>query len=465
VTAVWRAPISGKVRVQAALSDADANCGNGIDWALRHRERTVASGHMENAGNIEVPAHEIEVQAGDLVRLVIGPRGEYSCDSTKVEFVIATGAQQWRLSESFVQQPQLMSFDKTGFILAAGDAEKLGSENTALIEERQQLRQTLTELPQCQGLQDGGIALTAYEGFHDAKIHIRGSYDRQGELVPRRFPVLLAGNQQARIQKGSGRLELARWVASAEHPLTARVMVNRLWQHHFGEGIVRTPNNYGKLGTPPTHPELLDWLALKFIENGWSIKAMHRLMMLTQTYQRAADDAAPKTDAQNLWFGRQNRRRLSAEELRDALLAATGTLDATQGGLSITNINSLRRTLYVTTIRSDRSSYQMLFDGADPNTIVEKRNDSIVAPQALWLINHPFALDRAKALSARAQSKAGTDVTQRIAWLYDCLFNRAPLPQENALLQQALSAAPDRALAWEQVCHALLCSNEFAYVD
>lgn len=464
VTAIWRSPIIGKVSVQVVLSDADPNCGNGIDWAIRHGGKTLASGVMDNAGSVEQPAKDVEVKPGDLVRLVIGPRGEYTCDSTQADLIITSEGRRWSLRETFTNEPNVMSLDKTSFALCAGDAEGFDQKFTAhdaLLAERGKLRRQLSELPQCQGLQEGGIPLTVYEGFHDAHIHVRGRYDRPGELVARRMPLLFAPAKQPAITEGSGRLELARWLASPDHPLTARVMVNRLWQHHFGQGIVRTPNNYGKLGTPPTHPELLDWLALQFIDSGWSMKAMHRLIMSSQAYQRQVQNTELKADPENLLLARQNRRRLSAEELRDAMLWVTGSLDESQGGPSVPGIGSLRRTLYVTTIRSDRSSYQMLFDGADPNTIVENRNDSTVAPQALWLINHPFALDQARALSARMQREAGSATPGRIAWLYDQLFHRVPASQETQVLEQALS----HQLDWEQVCHALLCSNEFAYVD
>ncbi len=464
VTAIWRAPVAGKISVQAILSDADPNCGNGINWAVRHGSHTLSSGVMDNAGSVETPPAEVDVRAGDLVRLVIGPRGEYSCDSTQTDLVITSGGRRWSLREAFMAEPNVMSVDKTTFVVCAGDAEDFGQKTTAhkaLMAERDSLRKELKELPQCQGLQEGGIPLTEHAGFHDARIHVRGHYDRPGDAIPRRMPVLFVEGKQSPITEGSGRLELARWLASPDHPLTARVMVNRLWQHHFGQGIVRTPNNFGKLGAPPTHPELLDWLALQFIDSGWSIKAMHRLIMTSQAYQRQARSADPKADPENLTLARQSRRRLSAEELRDAMLCVTGSLDDTQGGPSVPGIGGKRRTLYVTTIRSDRSSYQMLFDGADPNTIVENRNDSTVAPQALWLINHPFALDQAKALNARMQREAGKTTPERIAWLYDELFHRHPAPQETQVLEQAVSTSLD----WEQVCHALLCSNEFAYVD
>src|SRR5207302_3269319 len=174
------------------------------------------------------------------------------------------------------------------------------------------------------------------------------------------------------------RLDLARWLTRPDNPLTARVLVNRLWQHHFGQGLVRTPNNFGKLGEPPTHPELLDYLAHRFIQSGWSIKAMHRLIMLSEAYQQssAANAETLRADADNRLFGRMNRRRLEAEPLRDSLLAVAGSLDQGMGGPAIRELDNRRRTLYLMTIRSDRNNYRMLFDAADPVGIVAKRIDS-----------------------------------------------------------------------------------------
>jgi hypothetical protein len=249
-------------------------------------------------------------------------------------------------------------------------------------------------------------------------------------------------------------------------------MVNRIWQHHFGEGIVRTPNNYGKLGTPPSHPELLDYLAIEFMKSGWSIKAMHRMMMLSATYQQSTipDEETLKADPDNVLFGRMNRRRLESEELRDTLLAVAGQLDAAMGGPSIRDLNTLRRTLYVMTVRSDKATYQALFDAADPVSIVEKRINSTVAPQALFLMNHPFAMAQAEALARRAVHCAEDDAG-RIRWLYALLYNREPSPQE---LQIGLRAVEDSRSGegkqslverWEPYCQVLLCANEFIYLD
>jgi hypothetical protein len=324
---------------------------------------------------------------------------------------------------------------------------------------------TAQKVPIAHGLQEGGCPETPYVTPQDVKIHLRGRYDKLGKVVPRGFPAILKGPKVGPIT-GSGRLQLAQWLASKENPQTARVMVNRIWQHHFGEGIVRTPNNFGKLGTPPTHPELLDYLAVQFMKNGWSIKSMHRLMMLSATYQQSSlgNPAALAADPENLLVGRMPRQRLDAEELRDALLAVSGGLDAALGGPAVKELISPRRSLYLLMVRSDRSNYRMLFDAPDPMTIAEKRIDSTVAPQALFLMNHPFALERTRALAELSASRAVTP-RARIEWLYQTLYARPPSQREIDLAQAALAAASDQKVAWETYCQVLLCANEFAYID
>ena len=338
---------------------------------------------------------------------------------------------------------------------------------------RQLLRDELAKLKEtaplaydsADAMQEGGVPQSQYEGVHDWYVLARGQYDRKGDLVSRGFPRLLAGDRQAPITRGSGRLELAHWIASPDNPMTAKVMVNRIWQHHFGEGIVRTPNNFGKLGEPPSHPELLDWLALRFIDSGWSMKQMHRLIMLSAAYQQSSDGdvATLRADPENRLFGRMNRQRLEAEPLRDAMLAASGTLDETPGGPSTRDINSHRRTLYLMTIRSDRSNYRMLFDAADPTAIADHRIDSTVAPQALFLMNDPFVLNRAAALSARVQAQHLPDNRARVDWIYRKLFNRPPTAKEIAIARSILAIGNEEE--WQQYCQLLLCSNEFAYID
>ena len=204
-----------------------------------------------------------------------------------------------------------------------------------LSRELEAARGRVPSLSYASGIQDGGPRYGPYPGIQDARIYIRGSYAQPGRRVPRHFPEALAGRQPPPIATGSGRLELARWIARPDNPMTARVMVNRIWQHHFGEGIVRTPSNFGRKGEPPTHPELLDWLARRFVESGWSVKAMHRLILLSAAYQRSSQAPSELLDAdpENRLWGRMNRRPLEAEELHDSLLALAGRLNDQPGGL------------------------------------------------------------------------------------------------------------------------------------
>ncbi|MGD9856804.1 MAG: DUF1549 domain-containing protein, partial [Planctomycetaceae bacterium] len=255
-------------------------------------------------------------------------------------------------------------------------------------------------------LQDAKLTLPAAmavaEGTpQNVPVHIRGSHVTLGETVPRRFPQILAGVDSAAIgDDRSGRLELARWMTEPDHPLTSRVMVNRLWQWHFGDGLVRTPDNFGRLGERPTHPELLDWLAVRFVESGWSIKAMHRLLMLSSTYQMSTqyDAGAATQDPENRLWWRRNRRRLEAEAIRDAILAASGNLDLTMGGsllptenrkyvTSTANVDpvtyqSNRRSLYLPVVRSAVYDVLQAFDFADPSVLSGQRRSTTVAPQA-----------------------------------------------------------------------------------
>ncbi|HKB35262.1 MAG TPA: PSD1 and planctomycete cytochrome C domain-containing protein, partial [Gemmataceae bacterium] len=222
------------------------------------------------------------------------------------------------------------------------------------------LRNRLPPLPCAHGVEEGGPRFSLFPGTGDVRVHVRGRHEQLGARAPRRFPRALAGDRPPAITAGSGRLELARWVGSADNPLTARVMVNRIWQHHFGEGIVRTPSNFGRLGTPPTHPELLDWLAVRFVESGWSVKAMHRLILLSAAYQQSSRPSPDllRADPDNRLFGRMNRRRLEAEALHDGLLAICGRLDRSRGGPPGVRVPEAPcRMVYLKSSRADRSGF------------------------------------------------------------------------------------------------------------
>jgi hypothetical protein len=340
------------------------------------------------------------------------------------------------------------------------------AELAKLQSEVRKLEQAPAALAYAHGAQDGGVPGSPHAGVHDVRIHIRGRYDRLGDLVPRHFPEILAGTRQESITSGSGRLQLARWLTRPDNPLTARVLVNRLWQHHFGEGIVRTPSNFGKLGVPPTHPELLDFLADQFVKSGWSIKQMHRLLMLSATYQQSSNGRPEtfKADPDNLLCGRQNRRRLESEAIRDALLAVSGQLQPAMGGPATRGFNDPRRTLYLITIRSDRSGFGPLFDSADSTAPVDKRTISTVAPQALFVLNHPFVREQARAL-ARRLLQADREDRARIDRAYRLLYGRPPLPVEVDLGLSLVTGPGPGEQSWQEYCHVLLCANEFIYVD
>jgi hypothetical protein len=281
----------------------------------------------------------------------------------------------------------------------------------------------------------------------DLRVYIRGNPQKQGEPAPRRFLRALAGPDAPRFSKGSGRAELAEEIVKS--PLAARVMANRIWQQHFGRGIVSTPSNFGALGARPTHPELLDFLAGRLT----SVKRLHREILLSETYQRssAIDPRNEAVDPENQWLWRVPRRRLTAEELRDSLLAATGTLDRAPGGPSgdVDDLKFLRRAIYGKVSRMELSPLLRLFDFPDPNLSGDRRTETTLPQQALFLLNSPFMMERAKALVFSSVDEA-----------YARVFARKPSDVERRLGEAWLT--PERKPRFAQ---ALLACNEFLFLD
>ena len=329
-------------------------------------------------------------------------------------------------------------------------------------------------------------AVTEVEGV-EQRVFIRGSHNNPGALVPQQFPVILAGEDQEEIVNGTGRLALAEWLSSPDHPLTSRVIVNRLWQWHFGEGLVRTPNNFGLMGEPPTHPELLDYLARRFMHEGWSMKAMHRLIMLSSTYQmqsHISEEAWTKDSANRLW-SRFNRRRLSVEEMRDSLLAIDGSLDVTMGGALTDSLDSygfeeayvhpdktLRRTVYLPIYRNKMPTLLTLFDFADPSASIAVRPRTSVAPQGLYFMNSDFVQQRARALAGHLLQMDGIDDSARIEKAYWIALTRKPESQEVDEMLDYIAEYPIRENStdgkverWQSLCRLLLTSNEYNYVN
>jgi hypothetical protein len=299
------------------------------------------------------------------------------------------------------------------------------------------------------------------------KILARGNPDDAGEDAPRKFLDVLGGTA---CEGGSGRLGLALAIASPDNPLTARVMVNRVWQHHFGRGLVATAGNFGQLGERPTHPELLDYLASRFIESGWSLKSLHRLILLSATYQQISDSGeASEDDPENRLLGRANRRRLEVESWRDALLAVSGRLDPTVGGPSfpLTDAKGTRRTIYAAISRHDLAPLLRLFDFPDPNITAPARSQTTVPLQQLIVLNDEMFVASAKALAADLEVLP--DDASRIRDAYERLFARPATSEEVEIGTRYLSAEEKDSAPgltrWQRYAQALLASNEFLYID
>jgi hypothetical protein len=315
----------------------------------------------------------------------------------------------------------------------------------------------------------------------NAQVNLRGNYKDLGDEVPRRFLAVLQPGEASPFREGSGRLELARAIADPSNPLTARVIVNRIWQHHFGRGLVGTPSNFGLLGEPPTHPELLDHLAARFVASGWSIKQLHREIMLSTTYRLTCDAGQESrvleqtADPDNHLLWRQNRRRLDIEAWRDAMLAVGGNLDLVLGGpaVNLNDAGNRRRTLYAAISRHDLNGTLRLFDFPDPNLTSEKRVITTVPMQQLFVLNGEFLMRQAKSLSQLLFTEATGDDASRIDRAYSVLFQRAPTPVElqigqnflRAPLPDDVSAGDVKLTAWERYVQALLGTNEFVFID
>ena len=307
-----------------------------------------------------------------------------------------------------------------------------------------------------------------------ARVLIRGNPGNPGAQVPRQFLEVVAGGERKPFTHGSGRLELAKAIANPENPLTARVLVNRVWLHHFGEGLVRTPSDFGLRGEPPTHPELLDWLAATFVEQGWSINKLHRLILLSSAY-RQSNDADAKllaSDPENRLLGRMARQRLDFEAMRDALLFVAGRLDTTVGGPGVEITTSARSrhgsTVYAFIERQNLPGLFRTFDFASPDTCTAQRHATTVPQQALFLMNSPFVIQQAKRFAARTEG--ATKDEARIDLMHRLAFGRAAAPYELALGLRFLAAAKATRditglSAWEQYAQVLLLSNEFAFAD
>lgn len=307
-------------------------------------------------------------------------------------------------------------------------------------------------------------------------VFLRGNPNNRGPRVERKFPAVASPSALKRLTQGSGRLEMAQAITDPSNPLTARVFVNRVWGYHFGQPLVSTPSDFGIRSDPPSHPALLDWLATRFVADGWSVKALHRRMMLSVAYCQASDTRPGLTavDPENRLLGRMNRRRLDFESLRDSLLFAAGRLDRTVGGRSVDLFArpfSNRRTVYASVDRQNLPGTLSVFDFANPDAHSPQRFTTSVPQQALFLLNSPFLLEQARAVAARWDVRLALGKDTRVRQLYRVILGRVPTSVETqqavAFLTEAGKEKPTTGQLGptELLAQVLLLSNEFAFVD
>lgn len=317
-------------------------------------------------------------------------------------------------------------------------------------------------------------------------VHIRGNYKDLGQPVARGFPEVMRFSHVQPIfpAKGSGRLELARWLADSRHPLTARVIVNRIWGWHFGKALVPSTENFGKLGDRPSHPELLDWLARQFMANGWSVQHLHKLILLSSTYQMASTHPKAQAyidhDPENWLLWKADLQRLNAEQIRDSILAVSGRLDPRLGGKTLplrnrqfvfnhtsedhTKYDSLRRAVYLPVIRNHLYTLFEQFDYPDPTMPTGSRNTTSIPTQSLVLMNSPLILDSAHAFAA-STGEHDCDPRKRIDLAYQTALARPPSEAETLRALQFIDKFEDPLQAWSLLCQSLLTCNEFLFLQ
>ncbi|MDA1311981.1 MAG: DUF1549 domain-containing protein [Acidobacteria bacterium] len=460
------------------------------DWA------SPAAKHFE--GFQPKDRSELAARYGDLFREASG-QWQQLYPGEEVDFGknerYKDGEEERELEDAGLEAFRKVLYEKFGPFRPPADSKQYfpagaQKEIARLEDERKALTDATPEYPRAMGVTEG-------EMISDTAIHIRGSHWTLGDPAPRRFLRVLSREEPEPIGPNrSGRLDLARWLTREDHPLTSRVMVNRLWRWHFGRGIVGSTDNFGKLGDRPTNQPLLDWLAIRFIENDWSIKQMHRLIILSSTYQMstAFNEQAADVDPENTLLWRMPRRRLEAETIRDAIMAVSGHLDFAMGDTLLSKYkprdyvsNTARggnvdydrniRAVYVPVVRSAMYDFFRSFDFADPSALNGDRGSSVVAPQALFAMNGSVALEHSRLWAERLLSRADLGDADRVGLAYEEAFARPVNPSEvdraltfiheieEAIEDRKRDAAERRAKAWESFCRGLFGSSEFIYLD
>jgi hypothetical protein len=519
----WRSPIAGRVRVSGSVQDLHDECGDSVAWFIDQLGsgglKPVGKGAIQPKGSQSIEPRELDVKAGEFLQLAVMPKTNHGCDLTQVEWTIEEvgGKRRWNVVDDVIGgflksnplpdqigNPAVWFFyqvdtDRGEPFAPTSPAEEAKTDPAELERRLAQKERRLAELrSQREGMKSSGPEEFVYAAIDKAqpknsRIQVRGDRRTFGEEVPRKNLEIL-GNDPLPSGAGSGRLLLADWLTRDSNSLLARVMVNRIWQHHFGRGLVATENDFGTRGKRPTHPQLLDWLASRFKESRYSVKAMHRLIMASAAYQRSSDfDArasAIDPDAKLLW--RFNRRRLSAEEIRDAMLLVSGDLDPTMGGehpfppvekWGFTQhapyygiYPTKRRSIYLMQQRLKRHPFLALFDGADPNVSTARREPTTVPTQALHMMNNEFVHQRAAGLARRVLSSANDEPSRtRLAW--HLALGRSPTPDElsdvssfmkhytEAIAEGDRSTESVEIKVWSALARTILTRNEFLFVD
>jgi len=424
----------------------------------------------------------------------------YSSHFERVELAVAEGKKvdpkSKKLDAPDLDEARRYLDDADGFLAIPTkpefifDATSL-TEYERLSEEARLLESNAPDIPSAMSVVDDQI-------HHSIPIHIRGSHRNLGEATHRGFPVVMASSGIKPIlpRNESGRLELAQWMASPTHPLTARVYVNRLWQWHFGTGLVGTPDNFGSTGNRPSHPELLDWLARYFVEAKWSTKAMHRLITSSSTYQMASesaeDELALNSDPENRLLSRFPRQRLDVEQIRDSLLAIANKLDGLMGGKSIglrnrqfvfnhtstdhSSYDLQRRSIYIPVIRNHLYNLFEQFDFPDPTMPTGNRSQTTIPSQALAMMNSDLVMDCSNDLAKRLMN-ASSDPASRVSLAFELVYGRPADEPDIRLATEFVTAilatrddatlrasAGEEQQAWSLYCQSLFASNEFVFV-
>jgi hypothetical protein len=344
-----------------------------------------------------------------------------------------------------------------------------GVDLAALEAELKKLRATAPYRPMA-------MSVVEEPAIQDIPIHVRGSVHNLGDVAPRGFLSVVTDGPTEMPANQSGRVQLADWLTARENPLTARVFVNRAWHWLFGAGIVRTVDNFGATGETPSHPALLDYLATRFVEDGWSVKRLVRRIVLSRTYRQAAtaDGATVAADPENRLFGRANVRRLDAECLRDAMLHVGGTLTECSGGRTFPadlaadygfRTDATFRSVYLPVFRNALPELFEAFDFADPSTVTGRRNTGTVPQQALFLTNNPFAIRQAQLAAAKLVAEASDDEARAIR-AYRLTLGREPTDAERrAVTTFVATSTTEPETAWSLVFQALFASPEFRYLN